>query len=122
MKVEVCWENETHSVLRCTLSGDWDWAEFYRVIDQETLFREPGDPCLIVDMRAVTHMPIDMVLHLKRAIQLISKLKGLVVLIATSVTASTAYHAMITLYKPIAEKIRLVSNDQEAYAVLGLTF
>jgi hypothetical protein len=120
MKADVQWVNDAHSVLRCSFSGEWDWNVFYETIEQPTLFNEPHDPCLLIDLRGVPRMPIDMVLHLKRAVQLTQEVKGMVVLIATSVSAVTMFQMLTMVYKPVAAKIRLVSSEEEAYAILGV--
>ncbi len=120
MKAEVRWVNEARSVLYCSFSGEWDWKVFYETIEQPTLFNEPNSPCLVVDLRGIERMPIDAVLHLKRATQLVSKVEGMVVLIATSVTVVTMYQMLMMVYKPLAAKMRLVSSEAEAYAILGI--
>jgi hypothetical protein len=120
MKADVHWVDDTHSVLCCRFSGEWDWKVFYATIEQPTLFNEPHDPCLMIDLRGVPRMPIDMVLHLKRAVQLTLEVKGMTVLIATSAGAATMYQMLTMVYKPLAAKMRLVSSEEEAYAVLGV--
>ena len=120
MNADVHWENDAHSVLRCTFSGEWDWKVFYTTIEDRIIFDEDHDPCLLIDLRGVPRMPIDMVLHLKRAVQLTSEIKGMVVLIATSISAATMYHVLMTVYKPLATKMRLVTSEEEAYALLGI--
>ncbi|MBI1257606.1 MAG: hypothetical protein GC204_09060 [Chloroflexi bacterium] len=120
MNAEVKWENEAHSVLRCSFYGDWDWKVFYETVEQRLLFGEAHDPCLIVDVRGVTRIPIDVVLHLKRATQLARDIKGMIVLIATSTAVQTAYQVLMMVNRPLAEKLRLVASDEEAYAILQI--
>jgi len=120
MNADVHWENDAHSVLRCTFSGEWDWKVFYATIEDRVIFEEAHDPCLLIDLRGVPRMPIDMVLHLKRAVQLTDEIKGMIVLIATSVGAATMYHMLMMVYKPLAGKMRLVTSEEEAYVLLGI--
>ncbi|HVU14803.1 MAG TPA: hypothetical protein VHD90_26185 [Phototrophicaceae bacterium] len=120
MDSELRWENNAHTVIRLSFRGDWNWTDFYAAIEQPDLANQDVTICLIVDLRAVNRIPSDAVLHLKRAAQLIEQVKGAVILIATSNAALTTYQLMITVYKPLAGKIQLVSTDQEAYALLQM--
>ena len=121
MNIDVHWVNEERSVLYCSFSGDWDWKVFYETIEQPTLFNETHSPCLLVDLRGIDRMPIDAVLHLKRASQIVTKIEGAVVIIATSASILMTYQVLSTIYKPLAAKMRIVSSEQEAQAILGFT-
>ncbi len=120
MDAELHWEDEARTVMRCTFRGDWQWKDFYAIVDQTTLFDENPHACLIVDMRAVNRIPIDAALHLKRAAQLASKIEGKVIVIATSNAALTTYQLMTRVYRPLADKLCIVGSDQEAYRLLQL--
>jgi hypothetical protein len=74
----------------------------------------------LIDLRGVARFPSDAILHLKRAVQLANTISGTIIVIASSTTAATNYHLFITLYKPAGDRFRLVADDAEAYAALGL--
>ncbi len=119
MDAQVRWENEAKSVVRCTFSDDWIWEDFYRLFEAIPC---PGEQrlCMLIDLRSVTHIPSDAVLHLKRAAQMSAGITGMIIVIATETAIQTIYELFVTMYKPISPKFRLVSSDDEAYELLQM--
>lgn len=120
MNTQFTWENDAHTILRCTLAGEWDVDQFYAQIEQESCGKFDPRLCVIVDLREVTRVPSDAVLQLKRAAALANHISGTIVVIAGSVTTVTMYRLFTSIYKPGSSKFALVSSDAEAYAVLGI--
>ena len=114
------WENNARTVIRFTFSGEWDWDEFYRVLDQ----REPCAPgqttCALIDLRAVRSVPADAVQHLRRVAHIVGATGGLIIVIATSVNAATTFRLFITIYRSVAHRFRLVESDRDAFDILQM--
>ncbi len=120
MKADVSWENSTKTVIRFTFSGDWEWGEFYNVFGRLELCPPGQTTCALVDLRAVSRIPSDAILHLRGAAQLAENIGGVVIVIATSVPASTMFHLFVSMYRSVNDKFRLVANDDEAFAILQI--
>jgi hypothetical protein len=123
MNVEIRWENEERTVIRYTYSGDWNWEQFYTVL--ETRLQEDkldSRATVLVDFRGITKFPSDMILHLKRAAALAGETQVLVVVIANSASLITLYNLFVRVYSQIGKRFRLVRNDEEAYALLKLPY
>ncbi len=120
MKADVRWENSARTVIRFTFSGDWDWQEFYRVFDLSDPCVPGQTTCALVDLRAVTRIPSDAILHLRGAAQLAESLGGTIVIIATSVPAATLYYLFVSMYRSASARFRLVASDPEAFAILQM--
>ena len=118
MKIAVNWDNAAKTMLRCTFSGDWEWDDFYSFIEKQTIKSTDADHgvCFLIDLRPVTHIPSDAILHLKRAAELASEVNGLIVLIASSVEVLTMYRMFVTSYRSVGHKFRLAASDEEAHA------
>jgi anti-anti-sigma regulatory factor len=117
---DVRWENNARTVIRFTFSGEWDWDEFYRVLDQ----REPCVPgqntCALIDLRAVRSVPADAVQHLRRAAHMLGTTGGMIIVIATSVNAATTFRLFVTIYRSVAHRFRLVESDRDAFDILQM--
>lgn len=123
MNVEIRWENEERTVIRYTYSGDWNWEQFYTVL--ETRLHEDkldSRATVLVDFRGITRLPSDMILHLKRAAALAGETQVLVIVIANSAALVTLYNLFVRVYSQIGKRFRLVRNDEEAYALLKLPY
>lgn len=119
MQAEVSWENSARTVLRFTYSGDWDWQVFYHVLEGEAC--PTGQTiCALIDLRSVTHIPSDAILHLRGAAQFAESIAGTVIVIATSVPATTLYYLFTSMYRSVSAKFRLVASDEEAFAILQM--
>ena len=123
MDVKIQWENASRTVLRYTLTGSWNWEQFYTIFEQQIKIPAPCDHrlCILIDLRAVTYIPSDAILHLKRAAQMAQTLGGMIVVIATSVTTTTLYCLFVSMYKSAGAQFRLASTIEEAHALLGFS-
>jgi hypothetical protein len=120
MKADVSWENRSKTVIRVTFSGDWDWTEFYKVFDRGESCLPGQTTCALVDLRPVTRIPSDAILHLRGAAQIADRVGGLVIVIATSIPAATMFHLFVSMYRSASNKFRLVTSDEEAHAILQM--
>jgi len=118
MKAEICWENAEKSVIRYTFSGIWNWDDFYHILEQRDFLPLEHDVTVIVDFRAISLPPSDAILHLKRAAKMAEARSSLIILISNSATIATLFQAFVTMYKTVGKRLRIVNNDEEAYAVL----
>ncbi len=123
MKADIRWENEAKTVIRYTYTGDWNWEDFYRILE----WRDPDVPhgsevCVLVDFRQTTRPPSDAILHLKRAAKMAEETEGLIILITNSSALITLYNVFIIVYRAVSRRFRIVSSDREAYAILGLPY
>ncbi len=121
MNVDIRWENDDRTLIRYTYSGDWDWDEFYGILER----RLPEDrldssSTVLVDFRTINRFPSDAILHLKRAAKLADDTQVQVIVIANSAALVTIYNLFIRVYSSIGKRFRLVRNDEEAYALLKI--
>ncbi len=121
MDVTVSWENEEKSVLRLTLAGVWDWNELYRVIELQQEQCDPNQLSVVIDMRQMSHIPSDSVLHLQRGAVVAKEVGGKIVIIATSTAAVTMFRLFVNIYRSVGDKLYLVSSDEEAAEILGIS-
>jgi hypothetical protein len=122
MQVDIHWENENKTILRVTCVGVWAWADMAAAIPRwEAVNSIPDENyCLIVDLRAITALPSDTVLHLKDAAQLSLAVNGLIVVITSSSATSILFKMFVSMYRLVGGKFRAATSDAEAYALLGL--
>ena len=121
MQVDIHWENESKTLLRIKCVGVWVWADMAAAIPRwEAVNIHDENYCLIVDLRAITSLPSDAVLHLKDAAQLSLAVNGLIVVITTSSATSILFKMFVSMYRLVGGKFRSATSDAEAYAVLGL--
>ncbi len=121
MNVTMNWENEAKTVLRYTFAGDWNWDDFYGVLvdhGQETALDQL---CVVIDLRQTTRIPTDAILHLLPAANRAKEIGGRVIVIATSSAAVTMFRMFVTIYHAVGGKFQLVTSDEEATAVLGIS-
>lgn len=123
MNVERRWENEEQTVIRYTYSGDWNWEQFYGVL--ETGMQEDkldSRATVLVDFRGINKFPSDAILHLKRAAALAGETQVQVIVIANSAALITLYNLFVRVYSNIGKRFRIVRNDAEAYALLKIPY
>lgn len=121
MNVDIRWENEERTLIRYTYSGDWNWEQFYKVL--ETRLEEDkldSRAAVLVDFRGINKFPSDAILHLKRAAALAGETQVLVIVIANSASLITLYNLFVRIYSQIGKRFRLARNDAEAYALLKM--
>jgi len=120
MKADARWENQAKHVIRFTFAGDWNWEDFYGVFDRRDPYPPDQRICFLIDIRAVTRIPSDAVLHMRRFVKLAEQVGGLIIIIATSVPAMMMFRLFVSVYRSASDKFRLVANDEEAYAILQM--
>ena len=122
MNASVQWEQKAASLLRITFGGGWDWDVFYKTFtDQlEQCSADERHLCVLIDLRDVTDIPSDAVLHLKNGARMAEFVEGKIIIIATSIAALTMYRLFVSIYKAVASKFSLAANDAAAYEILGL--
>jgi anti-anti-sigma regulatory factor len=121
MNVTIHWEDDAKTVVRYTYSGNWNWDDFYRILewrDEDLLHAEKFS--VIVDFRDVTRFPSDAVLHLKRAATMVNEKHEQIILITNSSSLATLFNMFIKLYSRVGQRLRLVTRVEEAYAMLKL--
>jgi hypothetical protein len=105
--------------LEYTFDGNWDWNQFYNALPPDQLFRGDEAFDVIFDIRNVTQLPMDAVLHLKPAIQLAERHEGKYVIVATGSSAQTLFLSVVSIYSAIAARCFLVSSMEEADTLLS---
>lgn|GEM_PF-2805133 len=121
MKIDVRWENDARTVIRYTYSGNWDWDDFYNTLERSDKDVQQAEKfSVIVDFRDVTRFPSDAVLHLKRAATMVNEKHEQIILITNNSSLATLFNMFIKLYSRVGKRLRLVTSDEEAYALLKL--
>ena len=123
MNAASTWESRATALLRVTFSGAWDWKVFYQTFTTE--LEKCGTAsqrrvCILIDLRDVTGIPSDAVLHLRVGARMAEVVEGKIIVIAKSITAVTAYRLFVGMYQTAARKFTLAASDEEAYQILGL--
>ena len=123
MDVDIHWESDAKSILRVSCSGAWNWEDMMAAIQRfQTADPTPVDRyCTIVDLRGISSLPSDAVLHLKGGAQLVSDVNGLIVVINSSSATAILFKMFVSMYRVVGGKLRSAANEKEAYALLGLT-
>ena len=101
-----------------TFAGDWNWEQFYEALQPFQSHRGSTAFDVIVDVREVTQLPMDAVLHLKPAVQLAESHQGRYVVVANGSAAQTLFLTFISIYKSLAARCFLVRDMEEAHALL----
>jgi hypothetical protein len=101
-----------------TFEGNWDWDEFYRVIERvRALYQDyPSDGLL--DFRYVSQISPDAVLHLKPAAQIAEQSNRRYIVLAGSSSIQTIFMLFRRIYSSLAPRFFLVHCLEDAYAVL----
>ena len=123
MDVTIGWQDEAKMILRLNCSGRWCWRDLDERMDQWLNLRSHLNSrfCILVDLRKVTDIPNDAILHLKPAVQFAQEEDVRVVVVAVSATAVTMFKLFVTMYKSTASKFQLASTEEEALALLTCT-
>jgi hypothetical protein len=120
MYAKARWVNKTRTVIQYTFSGGWSWDDFYAIFEQAGACESELNICALIDLRAVTNLPTDAILYLKRAARLAERPTGIIIVIATDAHAVTIYQLFVTIYKTLRDKFRLVASEDEAFAILQM--
>jgi hypothetical protein len=107
-----------HNRLEYTFEGDWNWKQFYDALQPVQLLRGTGSADIVVDMRTISQLPMDAVLHLKPAVQMAERHDGKYVIIAKGSAAQTLFLSFTSIYSSLAARCFLVSSMEEADALL----
>jgi anti-anti-sigma regulatory factor len=120
VNVDIRWENDAKTIIRHTYSGKWDWKDFYTALEHRSpdLQASTGVKTLI-DLREVSHFPSDTILHLRDAAKQTKATDGLIVVISNNSALMTLFHVFIRVYSRIGKRLRLVTNEEAAYALLN---
>ena len=123
MQVDIHWENQASSVIRVNCAGAWVWGDMAQAIQNWRAVQIPPPQlvCIIVDMRAVTSIASDTVLHLKDAATSSRDVNGQIVVIMSSSAVAIVFKMFVTLYWKVGGKFCAASSEEEAYKLLGLT-
>lgn len=123
MNAVSAWESRASSLLRITFSGAWDWGVFYGTFTAELEKCETARMhrvCVLIDLRDVTGIPSDAVLHLRVGARMAEAIDGKIIVIAKSIAAVTAYRLFVGMYQTATKKFALAASNEEAYQILGL--
>jgi hypothetical protein len=120
MDVSIQWQDETKRIVRLDCSGIWNWHDLDTQMDQwliEHLAFMDGLR-ILVDVRKVTMIPNDLILHVKPAVQFAQEANARIVVVAASSAAITMFNLFVTVYKSVGQKFQLASNEEEALTIL----
>lgn len=122
MNVDIRWENDAKTIIRHTYSGEWDWKDFYDTLAQRSLELQAGaGVTLFIDLRGIPHFPSDMIFQLRDAAKLAEVTDELIIVISNNAALITLFNVFIRVYSRIGKRLRLVKNDDEAYALLNIS-
>ncbi len=121
MDIHIQWQDEAKRIVRLNCSGVWNWCELDAQMDRWLAEHQPCTEQLVIllDVRKLTMIPSDVILHIKPAVQFIQEANALVVVLAASAPAITMYTLFVTIYKSVGQKFQLASSDEEALALVG---
>lgn len=122
MNVDIRWDNAAKTIVRYTLSGEWNWNDFYTALAQRPPELKAGSSTtILIDFRAVPRFPSDMISHLRDAAKVAEPASGLIILISNHTTVTTLFNLFVRIYSTVGKRLRLVNNDEEAYAIINQT-
>jgi hypothetical protein len=124
MQIDIHWEDAARRIIRVNCSGAWLWSDMAKAIQNWRATQPPSSPfeqnCIIVDLRGITAMPTDAVLHLKDAATSSGNVNGKIVVIISSSAIAVLFKMFVTLYWKVGGKFQAASSVEEAYKLLGI--
>lgn len=100
MSVHFIWEDDAKTIARCTGEGQWTWEEYHTALDQIVEDFKLADQRvdLIINREASSSMPSGSPMpHFQRAMRIMPRNVGLVVLINTNAFA----RALVSMFSRI---------------------
>jgi len=78
MSITTNWDNTDQTIIRYIFSGDWNWDEFYQVVEQRFELSEHTSEHLdvIFDLTDSNYIPDGLLLHLKKFVKLLPENHG----------------------------------------------
>jgi anti-anti-sigma regulatory factor len=122
MQVDIHWEDRDRNIIRVNCAGSWNWADMAEGI-RKWRIAQPSpleNTCIVVDLRGITSMPSDAVLHLKDAATSSREVHGRIVVIISSSAIAVLFKMFTTMYWKVGGKFIAASSEAEAYKLLGI--
>lgn len=118
--IEIGWDNEDKTVMRCTYQGQWTWQEFYVATEQSHQMMDTVDhPVdILVDMRASAQIPQGAVTQFRRIANTWHRNTGTIVAVTEARVAQMLYDIFATIFRHVASRYHVVRTMDEAYVAI----
>lgn len=119
MGIDVHWDGEDTTILRWTISGWWDWADFEAAAEHSRLLRAEvsHNVAIIVTIADDCAGPYG-VMHIRYALMLSPDNRELVVVVTTHAAALHMLDTLYQLYPDVCQTLYCVATLDDAYALV----
>jgi hypothetical protein len=121
MGVQVQWDNIDKTIIRYDFKGIWTWNDFYAAHKQaqELGATVPHHIDLILDMRAVSRLPGNALLHIKQYADKQPRNVGLAICITSDHFVQTIYSMDTPAHHRTEQSFRFAASLDEAYRLIN---
>lgn len=120
MNAAIRWGNRQHTILTCSIKGEWDWRQFREALEQ--CFRRIGTADhkshLVLDLQESRHAIRTPVMNNGHVMPEVPQNCGLIITISDDTRIHMALALLRRVNKPVGERLLCTASEGEALDLL----